>query len=67
LRSAKRKLATPAAANPRPLWYGDFRWRYEDDELVIETIGFNDKTFADETYNAPHTTKLHDPLTTLQF
>jgi hypothetical protein len=27
--------------------------------LVIDTIGFNDKTFVDEAYNASHTTELH--------
>ena len=31
---------------------------YEGDELVIDTIGLNDKTFVDN-YGTPHTTQLH--------
>ena len=27
--------------------------------MVVDTIGFNDKTLVDETYNVPHTTQLH--------
>ena len=52
-------MNVPHLANPRPSWYGDSVGRYEGDELVIDTIGFNDKTFVDETYNVPHTTQLH--------
>lgn len=52
-------MNVPHSTNPRPSWYGDSVGRYEADELVIDTIGFNDKTFVDETYHVPHTTQLH--------
>jgi hypothetical protein len=43
---------------PRPSWYGESIGHYEGDELVIDTIGLNDKTFVDN-YLTPHTTRLH--------
>jgi hypothetical protein len=52
-------LNVPHSANPRPSWYGESVGRYEGDELVVDTIGFNDKTFVDESFNLPHTTQLH--------
>ena len=52
-------MNVPHLANPKPSWYGDSVGRYEGDEFIIDTIGFNDKTFIDETYNVPHTTQLH--------
>lgn len=52
-------LNVPHTQNPKPSWYGDSIGRYEGDELVIDTIGFNDKTFVDESFNLPHTTQLH--------
>jgi hypothetical protein len=52
-------MDVPHLPNPTPSWYGDSVGHYEGDELVIDTIGFNDKTFVDETYNVPHTTQLH--------
>jgi hypothetical protein len=52
-------MSLPHSANLKPSWYGDSVGRYEGDELVVDTIGFNDKTFIDETYNVPHTTQLH--------
>jgi hypothetical protein len=52
-------MNVPHVANPRPSWYGDSVGHYEGNELVIDTIGFNDKTFIDETYNLPHTMQLH--------
>ena len=27
--------------------------------MVVDTIGFNDKTMVDDNYNVPHTTQLH--------
>jgi hypothetical protein len=54
-----RRPLEEGEANPRLSWYGDSVGRYEGDELVIDTIGFNDKTFLDQTYNVPHTTQLH--------
>ena len=47
------------SANPKPSWYGESVGRFEGDELVIDTIGFNDKTFVDESFSLPHTTQLH--------
>jgi len=31
---------------------------YDGDELVVDTIGFNEKTFVDN-YRTPHTDKMH--------
>jgi hypothetical protein len=44
--------------NPKPSWYGESIGHYEDDSLVVDTIGLNDKTFVDN-YRTPHTTKEH--------
>ena len=52
-------LNVPHSTNPKPSWYGDSVGRFEGDELVIDTIGFNDKTFVDESFSLPHTTQLH--------
>jgi hypothetical protein len=41
-----------------PHFNGHSFGRYEGDTLVIETIGFNEKTFLDAT-GAPHTDELH--------
>jgi hypothetical protein len=51
-------LNVPHSANPKPSWYGESVGRYEGDTLVVDTIGFNDKTFVD-SYRTPHTDKLH--------
>jgi hypothetical protein len=32
---------------------------YHGDELVVDTIGFSDKTLLDDSYSVPHTTQLH--------
>lgn len=42
-----------------PSYYGESVGHYEGDELVVDTVGFNDKTFVDDRYNVPHTTQLH--------
>ena len=47
------------SAHPAPSWYGESVGHYDGDELVIDTIGFNDKTFLDDDYSVPHTTQLH--------
>ena len=44
--------------NPKPSWYGESVGRYEGDTLVVDTIGFNDRTYVDN-YRTPHTEKLH--------
>jgi hypothetical protein len=51
-------LNVPHTANPKPSWYGESVGHYEGDTLVVDTIGFNDKTFVDN-YGTPHTTQLH--------
>ena len=51
-------LNVPHSANPKPSWYGESVGHYEDDTLVIDTIGLNSKTFVD-AYRTPHTEKLH--------
>ena len=42
----------------KPSWYGESIGHYEGDELVVDTIGLNDKTYVDN-YLTPHTTQLH--------
>jgi hypothetical protein len=51
-------LNVPHSKNPKPSWYGESVGHYEGDELVVDTIGMNDKTFVD-SYRTPHTTQLH--------
>jgi hypothetical protein len=51
-------LDVPHSANPKPSWYGESVGRYDGDTLLVDTIGFNDKTFVD-SYRTPHTDKLH--------
>src|SRR5438132_9819078 len=51
-------LNVPHSENPKLSWYGESVGRYEGDELVVDTIGLNDKTFVDN-YRTPHTERLH--------
>src|SRR5437016_1243117 len=44
--------------NLDPLWYGDSVGTYDGDTLVIDSIGFNDKTRLD-TIGHPHSEDLH--------
>ncbi|HEX5279289.1 MAG TPA: hypothetical protein VFW28_04340 [Micropepsaceae bacterium] len=44
--------------NLKPSWYGESIGHYEGDTLVVDTIGFNDKTEIDG-FHTPHTTQLH--------
>ncbi len=44
--------------DPKKSWYGESVGHYEGEELVIDTIGLNDKTFVDN-YRTPHTDKIH--------
>jgi hypothetical protein len=44
--------------NPKPTWYGEWAGHYEGDTKVIDTIGFNNKTFVDN-FRTPHSEKLH--------
>ena len=51
-------LNVPHSKDPKPSWYGESVGRYEGDELVIDTIGLNDRTYVDN-YRTPHTDKMH--------
>lgn len=51
-------LNVPHSENPKPSWYGESVGHYEGDALVIDTVGFNDKTFIDN-FRTPHSDKLH--------
>ena len=51
-------LNVPHSRNLKPSWHGESVGHYEGDELVVDTIGMNDKTFVDN-YRTPHTEKLH--------
>jgi hypothetical protein len=44
--------------DPDPTWWGDSTGRYEGDTLVIDTVGFNDKTWLDHAAR-PHSDELH--------
>jgi hypothetical protein len=46
----------PAEVNPS--WYGDSIGRWDGDTLVVDTVGFNDRTWLDAVGH-PHTDKLH--------
>jgi hypothetical protein len=51
-------MNVPHSQNPPLTWLGESVGHYDGDELVIDTIGLNDKTFVD-WYHTPHSTKLH--------
>jgi len=51
-------MDVPHSANPGHTWYGESVGHYEGDELVVDTIGLNDKTFVDN-YRTPHTDQIH--------
>jgi hypothetical protein len=44
--------------DPDPTWYGHSTGKWDGDTLVVDTIGFNDKTWFDFAGH-PHTEKLH--------
>lgn len=48
----------PPAEELDPTWYGHSIGWWEDDTLVIDTVGFNDLTWFDFLGN-PHSTELH--------
>jgi len=51
-------LDVPHSPNPKPSWYGESVGHYENgDTLVVDTIGFNDRTYVDN-YRTPHTMQL---------
>jgi hypothetical protein len=52
-------LNVPHSAHPKPSWYGESVGHYENgDTLVVDTTGFNDRTYIDN-FRTPHTDKLH--------
>ena len=51
-------LNVPHSEHVTPSWYGESVGHYEGDELVVDTIGLNDRTFVDN-YRTPHTEQLH--------
>jgi hypothetical protein len=51
-------MNVPHSAHPASSWYGESVGHYEGDELVVDTIGLNDKTLIDN-YGTPHTDRLH--------
>ena len=51
-------LNVPHSTDTKPSWYGDSVGHYEDDTLVVDTIGLNGRTFVD-LYRTPHSEKLH--------
>ena len=51
-------LDVPHSQDPKPSWYGESVGHYEGDELVVDTIGLNDRTFVDN-YRTPHTEQIH--------
>jgi hypothetical protein len=44
--------------NVKPSWYGSSIGRYEGDELVVDTIGIDERTLVDG-FGTPHTKQLH--------
>jgi len=58
-RHARRiRMTGPHSANPKPSWYGESVGHYEGSDLVVDTIGFNTKTFVDN-YRTPHSDQIH--------
>jgi hypothetical protein len=51
-------LSVPHSGTVKPSWYGESVGHYEGDVLVVDTIGFNDKTFVDR-YGVPFSNALH--------
>jgi hypothetical protein len=48
----------PHPSDPNPSWMGDAIGRWEGNTLVVDTIGFNDKTWLDQVGH-PHSDALH--------
>jgi len=58
-RHARRiHMDVPHSANQKPSWFGESIGHYEGDTLVVDSVGFNTKTFVDN-FRTPHTDKLH--------
>jgi hypothetical protein len=52
-------MNVPHSAHPLPTWYGESVGHFDGDELVVDTIGLNDRSFVDDRDSVPHTTQLH--------
>ena len=52
-------MDVPHSARPSQSWYGESVGHFDGDELVVDTIGLNDRSFVDDRYSVPHTTQLH--------
>jgi hypothetical protein len=48
----------PHPQDVNPTWYGDSIGKWDGDTLVVDTIGFNDRTWLDAAGH-PHTDQLH--------
>jgi hypothetical protein len=60
--SLVRQIFTDGRKHPEdldPTYMGHSIGRYEGDVLVVDTIGFNDKTWLDLLGHLPHTDALH--------
>jgi hypothetical protein len=51
-------MDVPHSANVKPSWFGESVGHYEDDALVVDTIGISSKSYVDN-YQTPHTDQLH--------
>jgi len=51
-------LADRHSVNVKPSWYGESIGHYEQDALVVDTIGLDDRTPVDG-FGTPHTKELH--------
>jgi hypothetical protein len=51
-------MNVPHSPQVTPSWFGESVGHYEDDTLVVDTIGLNTRTFID-SFLTPHTDKLH--------
>lgn len=53
-------LNQPHSQNPKPSWNGESVGRYENGELVVDTIGFSEHEFGFiDNWRTPHTKDLH--------
>ena len=51
-------MNVPHSKTLKPSWYGESVGHYEGDELVVDTVGLNDKPPVDN-YGTPHTDRIH--------
>ena len=54
-------LNVPHSRDPKPSWFGESVGRYENGELVVDTIGFLDRHEFDfvDNWRTPHTKDMH--------